>query len=102
MVNNGANPHHIPIVNPLAQLILFPYMAANFHEVPRLSTASRGVITVEGPLPSSAPPLDPLDPLAPHADISGPYLGVTDPPAGPQSPMISQLSLYGSIYPRYY
>ena len=47
MVNNGANPHHIPIVNPLAQLIIIPYMAANFHEVPRLSTASRGVMTVE-------------------------------------------------------
>ena len=101
MVNNGPNPHHIPIVNPLAQLILFPYMAANFHEVPRLSTAGRGVITVEGPLPSSAPPLDPLDPLAPHADISVPY-GGDRPPAGPQSPMISQLSLYGGIYPRYY
>ena len=100
MINNGPNPHHIPIINPLAQLILFPYMAAAFHEVPRLSTAGRGVITVEGPLPSIVPPArDPLDPLTPLADNSG-TPGGTIPPVGPQSPMISQLSLYGDIYPR--
>ena len=81
MVNNGPNPHHIPIVNPLAQLILFPYMAANFHEVPRLSTASRGVITVEGPLPSSAPLSTPLTHLPPMLTSVVP-MGVTDPPLG--------------------
>ena len=82
MVNNGANPHHIPIVNPLAQLIILPCMAAIFHEVPRLSTASRGVMTVEGPLPSSAPP--PLTPLThlPPMLISVFPMGVTDPPLG--------------------
>ena len=87
-------------MNPLAKLILFPYMAAVFNEVPRLSTAGRGVISVEGPLPSIVPPArDPLDPLTPLADNSvtpgGPI-----PPVGPQSPMISQLSLYGDIYSR--
>ena len=41
-------------------------MAAIFSEVPRFSTAGRGVISVEGPVPIIVPPArDPLDPLTP-------------------------------------
>ena len=116
MVNNGATPHHISIVNPLAQLIIVPYMAAKFQEVPRLSSTSRGVMTFERPLPqsiSSAPPLASLDPhvvargvpppggsFAPHIVTNGPP-GGNRSPSGPQSPLMSQLSLYGGLYPRY-
>ena len=81
MVNNGATPHHISIANPLAQIIIVPYMAANFQEVPRLSSTSRGVMTFERPLPqsiSSAPLLPALPPmLSPVVPM-----GVTEPPPG--------------------
>ena len=73
MVNNGATPHHISTANPLAQIIIVPYMAANFQEVPRLSATSRGIMTFERPLPHSvssaphvvsiAPMLSPVPPI---------------------------------------
>ena len=59
-------------------------MAAVFNEVPRLSTAGRGVITVEGPLPSIVPPArDPLDPLTPLLTTVVP-LGAPYPQSGPK------------------
>ena len=100
MVNNGAIPHHISTANPLGQIIIVPYMAANFQEVPRLSANSRGVMTFERPLLQPVSSAPPLASLAPHVVTSGPH-GGNRSPSGPQSPLMSQLSLYGDLYPRY-
>ena len=86
MVNNGATPHYISTANPLAQIIIVPYMAANFQEVPRLSATNRGIMTFERPLP--------------HSVSSAPHV-VNSAPSGPQSPLMSQHSLFGDLYPRY-
>ena len=86
MVNNGATPHHISTANPLAQVIILPYMAANFQEVPRLSETIRGTMTFERPQP--------------HVVSSAPHV-VSSAPSGPQSPLMSQHSLFGDLYPRY-
>ena len=80
MVNNGATPHYISTANPLAQVIIVPYMAANFQEVPRLSATNRGIMTFERPLPhsvSSAPHVVSIDP---HVVTSAPMLLTVPPP----------------------
>ena len=100
MVKNGATPHHISTANPLAQVIILPYMAAIFQEVPRISATIRGTMTFERPLPhsvSSAPHVGSIDP---HVVTSAPH-AVNSAPSGPQSPLMSQHSLFGDLYPRY-
>ena len=86
MVNTGANPHHILTANPLAQVSILPYMAAIFQEVPRLSETIRGTMTFERPQP--------------HFVSSAPHV-VSSAPSGPQSPLMSQHSLFGELFPRY-
>ena len=86
MVNNGATPHHISTANPLPQVIILPYMAAIFQEVPRLSETIRGTMTFERPQP--------------HFVSSAPHV-VSSAPTGPQSPLMSQHSLFGELFPRY-
>ena len=79
MVNNAATPHHISTANPIAQVIILPYMAAMFQEVPRLSETIRGTMTFER--------------TQHHVASSA--------PSGPQSPLMSPHSLFGDIFPRY-
>ena len=100
MVNNGASPHHISTANPLAQVIIVPYMAANFQEVPRLSATNRGIMTFERPLPHSVSSAPHVVSIAPHVVTSAPHV-VNSAPSGPQSPLMSQHSLFGDLYPRY-
>ena len=79
MVNNAATPHHVSTANPIAQVIILPYMAAMFQEVPRLSETIRGTMTFERPHPHVA----------------------SSAPSGPLSPLMSPNNLFGDLFPRY-
>ena len=80
IVNNAATPHHISTANPIAQVIVLPYMAAQFREVPQISETIRGTMTFER--------------TQQHVASSA--------PSGPQSPLMSPDSLFGEIFPRYF
>ena len=76
MVNNAATPHHVSTANPIAQVIILPYMAAMFQEVPRLSETIRGTMTFERPHPhvASSAPSGPLSPLMSPNNLFGDLL----------------------------
>ena len=79
LVNLAATPYHVSTANPIAQVIVLPYMAALFREVPLLSGTIRGTMTFER--------------TQQHVASSA--------PSGPQSPLMSPHSLFGEIFPRY-
>ena len=80
MVNLAATPYHVSTANLVDQVVVLPYMAAIFREVPQISETIRGTMTFER--------------TQQHVASSAPL--------GPQSPLMSPHSLFGEIFPRYF
>ena len=79
MVNHAATPYHVSTANPVAQVVVLPYMAATFREVPQISETIRGTMTFERT----------------QQHVASSAL------SGPQSPLMSPHSLFGDLFPRY-
>ena len=79
MVNLAATPYHVSTANPVAQVVVLPYMAATFREVSQISETIRGTMSFER--------------TRQHVASTG--------PSGPMSPLMSPHSLFGELFPRY-